>query len=709
MKRLLLTLATLAATQASAAEFVIKNNNRPGKGFNDPTPVAPAGLNFATTRGGQAQIAFRAAGAIWGATLRSVPPIIIDAAFMSAGEDATFACSDPNRVVLGFARKLGQIGGDPSFPNQKAQYPFALANALAGRVLTGSQAAILTRFNAELGTARCPGFSAWDFSLDEDGTTLLSTILHEFGHGLGFASGITTETGIFSDGVAAFDYQAFDVTGTTPQTWVSSGSASRQTLAITPGALVLSGENTKRDIPRFLGFSPSLQLSLGNVDAGLIDYVPGAFSGTLEGGGVIVASTPADGCAELTQGPMTGKVALIRRGTCTFAEKANRAADAGAIGLLVANNVDGLIQMAPAKPQRHFPAVMVTQAVGDLIDLQLSKGPASVSWVPGSTRSNANPTGAYLYTPTAIEPGSSISHFNTGSYPRALLMQPASEPSTPLNLDLTASAMADMGWSVINGLTVSVVKALDGPIIGGSENRYLVVVINRRATDIGAVTLEVTGPGTVLSYEGACQTVPCSLGEMRSGATELVMVNVKTAAGATGDFAVTAKLTPSSASAEDSLTYTASQEVASGGDVKASIVAPKSLDEGTDAVFVTTVVNQGPSIAAPVTVSISGVAADGSALALTGDCAEPSPCGYSELAKDAPLTLNTTFSVPKGFNKKVTVTATVTSGTPDSDASNNTASTTAVHAGCSTISASTVSLWLAAFVLVAMMRRRSAR
>lgn len=708
MKRLLLTLATLAATQAGAAEFVIKNNNKPGKGFNDPTPVTPAGLNFATTRGGQAQIVFRAAGAIWGATLRSVPPIIIDAAFSTAGEDAVFACTDPNRVVAGFARRLGQLGGDPSFPNPKAQYPFALANALAGRVLTGSQAAILTRFNAEFGTPRCVGFSAWDFSLDEDGTTLLSTVLHEFGHGLGFASGISQETGIFSDGIAAFDYQAFDVTTATPQTWVSSGAAARQTLVITPGGLVLTGENIKRDVPRYLGFSPSLQLSLGNVDAGLIDYAPGAFSGPLEGGGVIMASTPADGCAELTQGPMTGKVALIRRGTCTFLEKANRAADAGAIGLLVSNNVGGLIQMAPAKPARRFPAVMVTQATGDAIEGQLTKGPASVTWVPGSTRSNANATGAYLYTPTAIEPGSSVSHFNTGSYPRALLMQPVSVPSTPLNLDLTASAMADMGWSVVNGLTVSLVKALDGPIIPGSENRYLVVVINRRATEIDSVTLDVTGPATVLSYEGACKAIPCKLGAMRAGETALVMVNLKTAAGATGNSAINAKLTPSSASADDSLTYTASQEVASGGDLKASIVAPKSLDEGTDAVFVTTVVNQGPSIAAPVTVSISGTASDGSMLALTGDCAEPSPCGYSELAKDAPLTLNTTFSVPKGFNKKVTVTATVTSGTPDSDMSNNTASTTAVHAGCSSVSASSVSLWLAAFVLLAMMRRRSA-
>ncbi len=105
--------------------------------------------------------------------------------------------------------------------------------------------------------------------------------------------------------------------------------------------------------------------------------------------------------------------------------------------------------------------------------------------------------------------------------------------------------------------------------------------------------------------------------------------------------------------------------------------------------------------------SISGTSADGAAVSLTGDCAEPSPCGYTQLAKDEPLTLTTTFSVPKGFNKKVTVTATVTSGTPDSNSANNTATTTAMHAGCSSVSGSDVSLWLAAFVLLAMMRRRA--
>jgi hypothetical protein len=535
---------------------------------------------------------------------------------------------------------------------------------------------------------------------------LLSTILHEYGHGLGFTSALNPDTGTFTDGATSFDYQAWDVTTTPAQSWFSSGPSGRKTLATTPAGVVLTGANMKKDIPRFLGFSPSLQLVFDGADAGIVDYVAGAFSGPLEGGGVLALTTPADGCAPLTSGPLTGKVALIRRGTCTFREKADRAADAGAIGLVVANNDVGLVQMAPAKPARKFPAVMVTQEVGNAIEAQVAKGTAAVRYVVGSVRSNANELGAYLYTPTAIEPGSSVSHFNTGSFPRALLMQPVSEPSTLLNLDLTASIMADMGWSVVNGLTVGVVKALEAPVTQGSENKYLVAVINRRTTAITSVGLEVSGPGStsVVSYEGECTTVPCNLGEMASGATALVIVTLKAGANVTGDFAVTAKLTPSSADAEDNLSATVTQEVASGGDLTVTVTPPMNLSAGSDSVFTATVVNQGPSIATPVTLTLELKAADGSTQTLTGDCA--AGCTLTQLAKDETYSVPSTFSVPKGFNQKVTFTATVTSGTPDADASNNTASTSAQHTGCSAVSGTEASLWLAAFVLLAMWRTR---
>ncbi|HEV8536295.1 MAG TPA: S8 family serine peptidase [Candidatus Limnocylindria bacterium] len=51
-------------------------------------------------------------------------------------------------------------------------------------------------------------------------------------------------------------------------------------------------------------------------------------------------TTPANGCTTISTG-LAGKIALIDRGTCTFTTKIRNAQNAGAVGVLVANNVAG--------------------------------------------------------------------------------------------------------------------------------------------------------------------------------------------------------------------------------------------------------------------------------------------------------------------------------------------------------------------------------
>ena len=376
---------------------------------------------------------------------------------------------------------------------------------------------------------------------------------------------------------------------------------------------------------------------------------------------------------------------------------------------MVANNDTGLVQMAPSSPGLDVPAVRITQAAGATIRTQLATGAARVDFILGTSRSNANDTGVYLYTPNALEPGSSISHFNTGSYPRALLMQPASVPSTLFNTDLTASAMADMGWSVVNGLTVSVVKALEVPVTQGGEAKYLVVVINRRTTAIASVNVALTGPGStsVLSFAGGCTANPCVLTSMRPGATELIIATVKAGAGLTGDFAVTATVTPSTADAEDNLSDTTSQPIASGGDLKIAVVGPQKLEPEKDAIFVTTVTNSGPSTATEVTAQVTLTAADGSQLTLTGDCTDPAtPCVLTQLASGDKWEIANTYVVPKDWKQKVTATATVSSFTPDPDTGNNIASSVVDKAGCSSTGGE-ATMWLAFLVLALVVRARS--
>ena len=73
--------------------------------------------------------------------------------------------------------------------------------------------------------------------------------------------------------------------------------------------------------------------------------------------------TPGDGCEALTTN-VSGKIALVDRGTCDFVVKAKNAQTAGAIGLIVANNVDAAIFTMGGTTKIRIPAVMVSQADG---------------------------------------------------------------------------------------------------------------------------------------------------------------------------------------------------------------------------------------------------------------------------------------------------------------------------------------------------------
>ena len=75
-------------------------------------------------------------------------------------------------------------------------------------------------------------------------------------------------------------------------------------------------------------------------------------------------TTPSDGCSTISQ-DLTGEIAVIYRGTCAFSTKVNNAASAGAVGVIIVNNVGGpAIQMAITGAQSAIPAVMVSKADG---------------------------------------------------------------------------------------------------------------------------------------------------------------------------------------------------------------------------------------------------------------------------------------------------------------------------------------------------------
>lgn len=84
----------------------------------------------------------------------------------------------------------------------------------------------------------------------------------------------------------------------------------------------------------------------------------------------------SEGCAPpLNASEVAGSLVLIDRGDCYFDAKALTAQEAGAIGVLLVNNVPGRIfGLGNRKEEIEIPMVMISQADGNLIKASLSQG-----------------------------------------------------------------------------------------------------------------------------------------------------------------------------------------------------------------------------------------------------------------------------------------------------------------------------------------------
>ncbi|MFI8850810.1 M28 family metallopeptidase [Streptomyces sp. NPDC053499] len=100
-----------------------------------------------------------------------------------------------------------------------------------------------------------------------------------------------------------------------------------------------------------------------------------------------VAAAPVDadgsnGCeaGDFAQGTYDGKIALIKRGGCTFAQKQANAADAGAVGAVIYNNEDGALNGTLGDPAAaRIPTGGITKADGEALAEQVAKGEVTVN------------------------------------------------------------------------------------------------------------------------------------------------------------------------------------------------------------------------------------------------------------------------------------------------------------------------------------------
>jgi minor extracellular serine protease Vpr len=107
----------------------------------------------------------------------------------------------------------------------------------------------------------------------------------------------------------------------------SPGKAAR---ALTAGAST---------VPHFVGASLSVGTSSFGVAAG--DFAVVENDTTAKLGVVLAGTTLSTACSALPANSLSGRIAVISRGTCTFSQKIRTAQNAGAIAAIVVNNVAG--------------------------------------------------------------------------------------------------------------------------------------------------------------------------------------------------------------------------------------------------------------------------------------------------------------------------------------------------------------------------------
>jgi subtilisin family serine protease len=139
------------------------------------------------------------------------------------------------------------------------------------------------------------------------------------------------------------------------QPWVSSTAAAQHGRAGFSIAMSVTGP-----APVPANLAPVL-VNQGTGGVAFAATIPGTTPLRISAG----IDTASDGCAAYPANTFAGAIAVIRRGTCSFSIKANNAAAAGAVAMVLANNTAGVI--LPSVPGTTIPVFSVTQAEGDAL------------------------------------------------------------------------------------------------------------------------------------------------------------------------------------------------------------------------------------------------------------------------------------------------------------------------------------------------------
>ena len=461
-RTILLAISLVFATSvfAGTGRMLIINGDAPGIGFNDPTPATPVGGNPGTTRGEQRFNVYLEAAERWSMELDTNVDIRVRGSF------APLDCSGSS-AVLGQTFVFSWHANFANAPRTNVWYPAALANMFAETDLALAQDDMFIQFNSAIDDAGCLGDRSWYYGFDGnagDNDSLYTVVLHEIAHGLGMASRSSTD--FFGNNPSVFDLHTLDIQA--GLRWDQMTLQQRTVSHTNTSNLVWSGPHVTRMAPGYLQSAPIFTVTepsavARNYDIGTASFGPAA-NGAAMSGRVVRAVDDAnetgpattDGCTAFTNAAaVSGNIALIDRGTCTFVEKARNAQSAGAVGVIIADNRRDTClppSLGGDDPEVTIPVISVTQDQGNAFNTQLAQNAEvrGMLRVDPSRLAGASDQGyVRLYAPCTVNPGSSKHHWDTVASPN-LLMEPFINSDLPQEgLDLSIYQLHDIGWRLM--------------------------------------------------------------------------------------------------------------------------------------------------------------------------------------------------------------------------------------------------------------------
>jgi hypothetical protein len=300
-----------------------------------------------------------------------------------------FACSPGQGAVLAAAGPIWVFqdfpGGDPG-----VWYPGPTAEAIARSDLSGDRAPnedpadLVIFFNSAIDEACLGPGTGYYYGLDGETPagqiSFVTVAMHEMGHGLGFLGISNLSTGeLFQGDPDIFVTKMFD--NMAEKSWDEMTPRQRRRSAVRDGEVAFTGKRTRRGARKLLSGTPVLMINSpdsieGTNAVSTAIFGPALRKRRLRGFLALVndgSASPTLGCSALANADeVAGKIAVVDRGECPFTEKALSAQDAGAIAVIVINNVSGPpVTMGGDDAGVTIPVVMVDMELGQDIKDEL--------------------------------------------------------------------------------------------------------------------------------------------------------------------------------------------------------------------------------------------------------------------------------------------------------------------------------------------------